>query len=146
MNGSIFVDCRNDGFSGRHVILHGHNMKSGRMFAGIKQYKNQEFADKHRYIYVGLPNGETKVFYVFAASTADARIDLNPTYTAFDVDIDDNWVDETIKKSWITTTVEIPVGVNVLTLATCSSGTDEYERFVVHAVEVQNRKLVEVVE
>lgn len=142
-NGSIFVDCRNSGFDGRHIILHGHNMKSGRMFAGIKKYKDESFANEHRYIYIGLPNGETKIFYVFAASTADARIELDPNYTAFDVSIDDEWVNETIRRSWVSSGVEIPSGVNVLTLATCVSGADEYERFVVHAVEVQNRRLVQ---
>ena len=142
-NGSIFVDCRIEGFNERHTILHGHNMKSGRMFAQIKKYKDQSFADEHRYIYIGLPNGETKIYYVFAAATADARIDLDPNYTAYNTMIDDEWVQTTIRKSWISTGITIPSGVNVLTLSTCTSGSDEYERFVVHAVEVANRRLVQ---
>lgn len=34
--GSIFMDCRNEDFTDEKVILYGHNMRDGSMFAGLK--------------------------------------------------------------------------------------------------------------
>ena len=54
-SGSIFVEASNAAdFSDLHTIIYGHNMKNGSMFAGLKNYSDQSYAEAHPYIYVDL--------------------------------------------------------------------------------------------
>ena len=46
--GSITVDARcKEGVRSRNVILHGHHMKDGQMFADLLKFENVEFCQKH---------------------------------------------------------------------------------------------------
>ncbi len=46
-HGTIFLDedCKPEG---RFLLLHGHHMKDGTMFGGLKKYKKNEFREHHR--------------------------------------------------------------------------------------------------
>lgn len=139
--GSIFVDYRNDGLSNRHIIIYGHNMKNGSMFNTIKKYRDQSFADEHRYIYIAEPDGSTRVFYVYSCHLTDALgdEDFNAYQVSFDGDEWSDWIQKTIDKSLITTNIEIPDKATIITLSTCMSRGVQTERCVVHAVEIQNK-------
>lgn len=51
MNGSIFMDSRNDFINrDQNIIIYGHNMKSGLMFGKLKAYKDKEYYISHKYI------------------------------------------------------------------------------------------------
>lgn len=52
-NGSLFLDynCAAD-FTGRLSVIYGHNMNSGKMFAPLIEYKEQEFFEGHPYMYL----------------------------------------------------------------------------------------------
>ena len=66
--GTIFVDYENKGdFSDCNTIVYGHNMKNGSMFNNIKSYTEQDFADKHPYVYIYLPDGTVSRYKVVAA-------------------------------------------------------------------------------
>ena len=146
-SGSIFVDYRNDGFDNRHVIIYGHNMKDGTMFKSIKQYQNQEYANKHRYIYIATPNGKTRVFYVYSCHLTDALGDSDG-FSAYQVSFDgeewNDWINKSVKRSLITSDIEIPEKGNIITLSTCMSRGIKTERCVIHAIEISNQKLVEI--
>jgi hypothetical protein len=45
-------------FSDPNTILFGHNMRSGRMFGSLKEFKEQEFVDEHRVFCVITPEGQ----------------------------------------------------------------------------------------
>lgn len=48
-SGSIFLDARNtDVHTARHIIVYGHNMRSGSMFADLQNYKNADFFENNR--------------------------------------------------------------------------------------------------
>lgn len=48
VNGTLFMDCRNDFTKpGTNLIIYGHNMKSGAMFGGLKQYLNEDYLSAH---------------------------------------------------------------------------------------------------
>lgn len=48
VNGTLFMDCRNDFTKpGTNLIIYGHNMKSGAMFGGLKQYLDEDFLSAH---------------------------------------------------------------------------------------------------
>ena len=140
-SGSIFVDYRNDGFDNRHVIIYGHNMKDGTMFNSIKQYQNQEYANKHRYIYIATPNGKTRVFYVYSCHLTDA-LGYSDGFSAYQVCFDgeewNDWINKSVKRSLITSDIEIPEKGNIITLSTCMSRGIDTERCVIHAIEIEN--------
>lgn len=48
--GNPFLDfrCEND-FSGVNNILYGHNMKTGKMFATLARFKDEDYFKKHKY-------------------------------------------------------------------------------------------------
>ena len=134
--GSIFVDYRNDGFNNRHVIVYGHNMKDGSMFSSVKKYRDQEYADKHRFIYVATPEGGTDCYYVYSCFITDANGD------AYKLEYTDEewreWLKWTQKESVISNNIEIPEDSQILTLSTCMSRGIETERCVINAVKVKN--------
>lgn len=43
ISGTIFVDSRNDINEDQNLVLYGHNMRNGSMFADINKFKNKEF-------------------------------------------------------------------------------------------------------
>ena len=48
VNGTLFMDCRNDFTKpGTNLIIYGHNMKSGAMFGGLKQYLEEDYLSAH---------------------------------------------------------------------------------------------------
>lgn len=48
VNGTLFMDCRNDFTKpGSNLIIYGHNMKSGAMFGGLKQYLDEDYLSAH---------------------------------------------------------------------------------------------------
>lgn len=144
--GSIFVDYRNEGFSNRHVCIYGHNMKNGSMFSHVKKYRDQAYADEHRYVYVVTPDGATHVYYVYSCQITDAlgEADGFNAYTvSFDGDEWQQWIAKTQEKSLITSDIELPEKCNIITLSTCMSRGVETERCVIHAVEISNTRLVE---
>lgn len=50
--GSLFADCREKPLSGAETLVYGHNMKDGTMFAGLKNYLDEDFRVRHSNIYV----------------------------------------------------------------------------------------------
>lgn len=68
-HGSIFLDegCTKDSLV---WLLHGHHMKDGSMFGGLKKYEKKDYIKAHRTIY--LDNEEERCQYkVFAAALID---------------------------------------------------------------------------
>ena len=72
--GSIFLDSRNAAdLSDANTIVYGHNMKDRSMFGTLKNYRDQDFADAHRTIYLLTPEGKRRyeVFAVYEAADDD---------------------------------------------------------------------------
>ena len=56
--GAIYLDSEDKkDFSSLHNILYGHHMRNGIMFSDITQYKEQDYFDTHRDIYIYTPEG-----------------------------------------------------------------------------------------
>lgn len=48
VNGTLFLDCRDDFVKpSTNLIIYGHNMKSGAMFGGLKQYLDESYLSSH---------------------------------------------------------------------------------------------------
>ena len=130
LSGAIFLSCLNkDDFSDSYNLVYGHNMKNGSMFAGLKNYSDQSYAEAHPYIYVDLADG-SHCYEIFSAHEADATditytigYRANDTYASF--------LDSLKTASLYDTGVEVTKDDSVISLSTCTKSGEK--RFVVHA-------------
>ena len=67
-----------------NLILYGHHMKNGTMFAGLEQYLDPEFFKEHRTIFFDTlaGAGEYEAFAVFSMTAAEAEERLAPYLAA----------------------------------------------------------------
>ena len=56
-NGTLFIDYNWKGFSDKLTVIYGHNMKSGKMFGSLTNYKKQAYFDEHPYLYLYAEDG-----------------------------------------------------------------------------------------
>lgn len=123
--GSITVDARcTDGVKSKNVILHGHHMKDGQMFANLMKFGDVSFCRNHQTIRFDTfeKNGLWKVFAVFKASTLPEQGEVFNYYiTKFSNKIDFNkYIKEIRKRSLIDFPIDVKYSDRLLTLSTCS--------------------------
>lgn len=117
--GSIFADYRNSAdLSDENVVLYGHNMKNGTMFALLPHYARQEFYEAHPVWYLLTPTANYKVelFAGFVTSTKSPVYSAQREMTGDGRPVTDRaWEDSDFRG------VDPPQeGDRTLTLSTCS--------------------------
>lgn len=116
--GSIFADFRNSPeLAEENVILYGHNMSNGTMFALLPKYAQQEFYDAHPLWYLLTPtaNYRVELFAGFVTSTKSLVYDTTRLDTNGRPITDKAWEDSDFRG------VNPPKeGERTLTLSTCS--------------------------
>ncbi|RHM61905.1 MULTISPECIES: class B sortase [Coprobacillaceae] len=130
--GCIFIDSNNQNpFQDINTVIYGHNMKNGSMFNNIKSYHDQDFANKHPYIYIYFPNGTVSQYKVVASHIISQESVLYNTQIQ---NIPD-FYQEMLKNSKIKVDFDQNQQTPVITLSTCVSGDSNNEqRNVVHAL------------
>lgn len=126
--GAIFLDAWINPAQYNNLILYGHNMKNGSMFAEITKYKNPEFYESHPLIQMETRSGirTYKVFSVYIIDGTEGMqfgFDNDEEFAAFMESIYDKSM---IKCDPPAETLQI------LTLITCSY-ENENARTIVHA-------------
>ena len=138
--GCLFADYENQAdFSDRNIIIYGHNMRDGSMFATLNEYDEQSYYDEHPQMYLVTPDGGyiMEIFTAFAAKPAESGSDTSPwNLTWKDDGAYTTWLSEMAKRSVVETDVTVTSSDKVLTLSTCTPGGAS--RFIVMG------KLVEV--
>ena len=137
--GSIFVDMLNaNDFSDNHTLIYGHNMQTGAMFGRLSRFGKQDFVKEHPYVYIITPDGYLK-YKIFSAHTANVteviftrKFETSSQYREF--------INLASRSSWITGGVSVTTGDKVITLVTCTSSSKREERFVVHAVLIEDTR------
>ena len=88
-HGSIFMDAANN-LDDQYIMIYGHNMKDGTMFADLKKYLNKEFYKTHTkaYIYIDENKKELKVKGVLYTDTINSLYDI--AYTNLHPEIFEN--------------------------------------------------------
>lgn len=130
-SGAIFLECRNNpDFTDFNTIVYGHNMRSGSMFASLRQYSNQKHYDAHPYVYVRTDSG-TYRYPIFSAYRAPVDsgtygLSFNQKKTR------ETFLETAIESSAIETGITPAITDRILTLSTCS-GAGHTNRWVVHA-------------
>ena len=117
-NGSIFMDYRNAAdFSGQHTLIYGHNMKSGAMFGGLRNYGKQSFYDNHPTASIFTPNKNYKVL-LFAGYRLNPAVEMLPL--GFNnTEALNKYVQDVKKRSLFKSDVEVSAGDRLVSLATC---------------------------
>jgi len=129
-NGSLFVDYQNKmDFSDDNTLLYGHHMNSGKMFATLVKYKDQEFYDAHPVAYF-LTEEKSYKIEIFSGyvTTPDSDSYL---LTAGSREQTIAWMKEMFHNSDFFADVTIRPEDHIVTFSTC-----DYEfhdaRYVVH--------------
>ncbi|PDO10493.1 MAG: SrtB family sortase [Candidatus Reconcilbacillus cellulovorans] len=129
-NGSIFLDYRNIPGADRHLVLYGHNMKNGTMFAELLRYESRSFLARHPVVELTLLGDQTR-WEIFSVHFTDVRHD----YIRVDFTGDDDFkafVDDLASRSLHPARVRPNENDTILTLSTCSARGED-SRFAVHA-------------
>lgn len=130
---SLFIDYRiESGAEGKNVIVYGHNMKDGSMFAALKRFRQKEFRQRHPSFSVYTSTGAYE-YQVFATYTT------SPESVAYTVGFanDEEFMNYiNIVKNWsdVDYGVEVTAQDKIITLSTCVN--DNVDRYVVHAKRV----------
>lgn len=143
--GALFFDCKNvitELETDKNLVIYGHHMKNGSMFANLIKYKSLSFYKENPTVeFSTLYKKSTyKVYaaFVLNASKADDNAYIyNISRKNFIDDNDfDSWVNEARERSLINTGVDVKNGDNIITLVTCTYDFDN-ARFVVMARETR---------
>ena len=141
-NGSIFLDkdCSIWPRS-QNLILYGHNMKSGKMFGTLKNYKDENFYKEHSQIQFDsiYEKGIYDVMFVFSEVVHD-ETEITFKYYQFinsnsSVEYD-SYMKDMSEMSLYETGVTSTYGDALITLSTCDYSQGA-ERFVIVAKKVQ---------
>lgn len=133
-SGAIFFDARCS-TSGKHLIIYGHNMKNGTMFAGLYAYNTKSFYEKNRTFTVKFGD-QTATYKVFSVYTTDVK---KQQYSKVQFESDEAFVaymQNIAKLSKYPSDVTITPQSQVITLSTCNRTDYSDGRYVVHAVKV----------
>lgn len=122
-NGLLVLDKRCQGdLSGNHLLIHGHNMKSGAIFGTLKYYKDETYMRKHQGIELDTDT-EQRFYEVIAVldTSADGESGFNYAdyITLGDKDTFDTYVANLKLRSIHKIASTAAWGDELLTLSTC---------------------------
>lgn len=115
-----------------NLILYGHHMKNGTMFAGLEQYLDPEFFKEHRTIFFDTlaGAGDYEVFAVFCMTAREAGEQLAP-YLAAETKEQYGRLMETVRAKSLHGPKETPEWPRrLLTLMTCEYTQNEGRLFL----------------
>lgn len=141
-NGSLLIQTGCDpSTSGTNVIIHGHNMKSGKMFALLTKYRDEAYYREHPAIQFDTlyEQGEYEIVAVFLSQVYRKSDNVFKYYQVFDMTTEaefDEFYNNIKALSLYDTGVYAEYGDSFITLSTCSYH-DPNGRLVVVARKVQ---------
>lgn len=144
--GTVFLDYRSR-VDSKNMILHGHHMQDGRMFANLKYYEDIDFYKKtpiftYNTIY---EKAKWEIISIFKTNTLDYQGDFfNYLRGDFQNDYDFlNFIYQVRERSIIDTPVKVNEYDTIVTLSTCAYDFESF-RFVVVARKVRDGEKAEV--
>lgn len=134
-SGALFVDCNiKEGMEGKNVIVYGHNMKNGSMFANLKKYREDDFYEGHKTFRVYTETG----FYTYEVFAVYVTEPDSDTYTIGFADETDfmNYVQKMQARSIYDTGVSVKAEDKIITLSTCVNNNED--RLIVQARRLES--------
>ena len=130
-NGCLFVDFQNSSdFSDDNSIIYGHHMASGKMFASLIKYKDQDYYEEHPIMYLTTEEGTYKIelFSGYVTESGSSAYTMNFGTAKERVE----WLKEICSKSDFTAhAMTISTTDRIITLSTCAYDFQN-ARYVVH--------------
>ncbi len=140
-SGTLYMDEDCDPEWGDNLIIYGHHMNNGTMFAALENYKSEDFCKEHPQITLQTLHGE-ETYRVMAAFTTPVYTGNDFAYYNFTVTGDpavyEAFVKECLARSLYETGETAVYGRRLLTLSTCEY-SQKNGRMVVVAVRVHNK-------
>ena len=138
--GTIFIDYRDEpNFDDNYnTVLYGHNLLSGKMFSQLDKFFTKSFFKKNRYIYIYNPNG-MYVYQTFCVT----KIDISINYTRVFFAMPDDFIEFAYgmkARSVFSTDTTFNGNDRILTLSTCTNGSNSAERYCIMAKLVEIRR------
>ena len=122
-HGAIYVQENCDVWTpSDNVVIYGHNMKDGSMFATLLKYRTQSYWEEHRFIYFNtlLERHTYEIVAVFKTSaTIGKGFDYHLFVNAEDEEEFDAYINQIKKLSYYDTGVSAEYGDKLITLSTC---------------------------
>lgn len=141
-SGSLYLAENCDPEHGDNLIIYGHHMRSGAMFAHLDDYKDEDFYKKHKYIELETLHGHED-YEIIAAFTTPVYTGHDFEYYNFTVTEDpaefNNYVRQCKEKSIYPTGKSAEYGQRLLTLSTCEY-SQKNGRMVIVAVQTDKVK------
>ena len=122
-NGLLVLDKRcNSDLDDNHLLIHGHNMKSGAIFGTLKYYKDEDFMRKHQAIELDTDT-EQRFYEVIAVLDTNSTGDNGFNYAEYielnDKETFDSYVANLKLRSLHKIASTATYGDELLTLSTC---------------------------
>ncbi len=136
-NGTIFVDSRCRIVNPTtNTIIYGHNMKSGMMFGGLKEYLTQGYWEDHRYVSFNTLY-ENRTYEIVAVCLSEVQYQDQATYRYYDfisagteAELQ-TFIDNVNALAVFGSASGLTKSDKILTLSTCNSYTEDGRLFVV---------------
>ena len=134
-NGSIYTEKHNTkDFSDPNTVIYGHNMLDGSMFQNLHKFRDKEFFDEHKYIYIYTPDRILE-YTVVSAYKSDDRHILN-SYDLNDEEVFADYLKTVENPQSLEVNrrdIELSVSDRLITLSTCIGNEKNY-RYLVQGV------------
>lgn len=135
-SGTLYLEEECDPDIGDNLIIYGHHMNSGSMFAALDKYKSRDFYEAHPLVTLQTLHGE-ETYRIMAALTTPVYTTHDFAYYGFTVTGDpkeyEAYVEACLARSFYDTGVTAVYGQRLLTLSTCEY-SQKNGRMVVVAV------------
>lgn len=141
-NGCLFLAENCEPESSDNLIIYGHHMNSGKMFAALERYKEKKFCEEHPLIsYDTLQGKET--YQVMAAFVTSVYTEKEFAYYAFTKAANkkeyDSFIETVKEQALYDTGVAASYGEKLLTLSTCEY-SQKNGRMVVVAKKIETEE------
>ncbi len=137
INGTLFLDCRADiQKPSTNLIIYGHNMKSGEMFGGLKQYLDEPYLLEHSTIQFDTIY-EKHTYQIIAVCLTDVGAQTDDSYRYYNFIEAANEEEfsafmENIRSCSVYDSSQgVTLSDNLLTLSTCNSYVEDGRLFLV---------------
>lgn len=132
INGTVFMDYRNNGFSDSNVVIYGHNSSDSQMFGSLKKLLKKEYFINGENNIIKISsisaNYNFKIFSVYSIEKEDYYIT-----TSFKEKEFEKFINTIKKRSYYNFDDEVNTNDKILTLSTCNGYSGTSKRLVVHA-------------
>lgn len=119
-----------------NLIIYGHNMKDGSMFADLAKYGSKDFWQAHKTVWFGTELGSSayEIFAVIHTTVQADAADAFPFYLFVDAAIPEDFADYVSAcqaRALYDTGISAEYGDKLLTLSTCDNITDNGRLLVI---------------